>query len=307
MAEVKSPVEPLRGAVTALTEAQAGQWMKVLVAGKPKSAGKTTFVMTGPGKKLHLAYDGGEPPLGIPGVDASQVWTVQYSPSLQVINTLSDSWQRPKNIGEEIFNDVQAIRNAFIQDQEVITFADGQTCPLPDLLILDGITEMTTHVLDWVCAINKKADPEEFANNFYPWRKRLDITRGIINMLSPLPCHLALVLWEAREMTSMKGDNGKNQLVPTGKMTPDGGGKLDEWLPGKMYSAVRCHAKYTAEKVRYVVQLKPDGVREWIGVRGRYDDVKEIDVTIDPRNPVSSWERVFGERGMKVRQRVEAV
>lgn len=301
MQQVIVKSEVLRGKVMALQAPGLEPWVKVLIAGDAKSAGKTTFAMTGPGKKLHLAYDGGEPPAGIPGVDEGQVWTVQYSPSLQEVNPLSDKWKRPRNVGEEIFNDVQAIRNAFVKGEQEISFANGASCPLPDLLILDGITEMTTHILDWILAVNGKADTDDFENNFFPWRKRLDLTRGLVNMLSPMPCHIALVAWETRQMETTKDGRGRPVQVPTGRYVPDGGGKLDEWLPGKMYSAVRCYAEYQNNLVRHYVQLKSDGIRKWIGVRGRYDDIKAVDVTLSAAKPESGWRKVFGERGMFVR------
>lgn len=293
---VGQPQVPLRGTMVALQDAEAGKWVKVLIAGKPKSAGKTTFALSAPGKKLHIAYDLGYPPRGIPGVDEGKVWTVQYEPALQVVKVDSDRWTRPSNVGEQIIRDIETIRNAFVGEKEVIEFANGATCPLPDTLILDGMTEMPLSILDWVLSVNKKFDPEDFDNKFTAWRKRLNTVRQLLHMLLPLPCHVVLVAWETTEMIDMKA---------TGKIIPDVGGKLDNVATGKTGGAIRCYASYQNNAVQYMVQMKPDGIREWVGVRGRYDNIKAIDVTINPAKPDSPWQRVFGEAGMYVRPKSE--
>ena len=292
----QAPRPVLRGQLRPLQEAQKEPWLKVVIAGPPKSAGKTTFALSGPGKKLHLAYDLGQPPRGIPGVDESQIWTVQYAASLQDVKYQTDAWTRPRNVGEQVMADLEAIRNAFVKGQEQIVFADGAACPLPDLIVMDGMTEMPSILLDWILSVNNKSDPEEFDNKFAAWGKRLNILRNLLHMVLPLPVHVAMVAWETQEMANLKA---------TGKIVPDIGGKMDQILPGKAEMAVRCFSQTSDGKLKFFVQIKPDGLRDWVGVRGRYDTTKLIDVTLsdDPKQQRKKglWEEVFGPAGAYVR------
>jgi hypothetical protein len=123
--------------------------------------------------------------------------------------------------------------------------------------------------------------------------KRLETTRSLLHMILPLPANIILVGWETPEVIN-------NQ--PTGRIIPDIGGKLDNLIPGKVDASLRCFAKYDPQGTRYFVQTQPDGIREWIGIRGAYHLPKEIDVTIGPRAflpkpgqaPQTPWEKVFG-------------
>ena len=282
-----TPRPTLRGEVANLSLVQSAQWIRVIIAGDAKSSGKTTFALQGPGKKLHLAYDGGLPPRGIPGVDEELVWSVQYAASQQDMKFDSDKWVRDGSRGERMLADIQAIRNAFVKGEQEITFGDNTSTPLPDVIIMDGVADLADAALNWLLKVNNKTDPEEFDNNFIPWQKRLKVMQNIMNMVLPLPVHVVLVTWETKEMVNQRN---------TGMIIPDIGGKLDEVLPRKMDMALRAYAKVDGGKLRYMMQVKRDAQRTWVGVRGRYDDVMEVDVTVKQGmvGP-GSWEKVFGK------------
>ena len=279
---------------------------KVFLGGRPKAAGKTTFAMTAPGRKLVLQYDLGNP-LVPPGVDASQCWARSYAPASPDVQLKTDRWAHATNVGEAVLRDAMAVREAFLAATTVpfdikhpsstreaflaaapIRFPDGEEVPLPDVLILDGMTELPSIMIDWILGVNKKFEADDFLgeggrpNYFKLWQKRLEVMRSLLHMLIPLPCSVVLIGWEAEEMVA----NAR-----TGKMLPDIGGKLDNLIPGKVDAALRCYAKSDG----FFVQMKPDGVREWIGIRGDFDGRKEVDVTIHPgKKEPSPWERVFG-------------
>ena len=274
--------------ITRLDKLEATRFLKVFLAGKPKSAGKTTLALTAPGEKLLFSFDLGNPPIP-PGVDPTTVWVRQYAPSAPGVKVDSDQWIRSVNVGSQIITDLDEVRSAFLGGRPIVL--DGQVVPLPQSLILDGLTEWQAITLDWVLGVNRKTDPEDFANRYTAWGKRLHIMRTLLNMTVPLPCNVTLIAWEVAELTP----DGK----PTGKIIPDVGGRLDNMTPGKVDAALRCFAKFQEGKTRFFVQTKPDGIRDWLGVRGAYGGESEIEVTVTgPRKPgaPTPWEQVFGRR-----------
>ena len=276
-----------------LTNGGVGKrFLKLLVAGAPKSAGKTTFGLSLPSNnKLVLSYDLG----GVfapPGVDPASIWEIEYPPAdpkihnfamdpktKQQVELFDGRWGRPINVADRIFRDAEEIRDAFRQGRPIKI--GEQEIPLPDLLLLSGVTEFKNIALDYVLGVNKVSDPTDFENRYMAWTMRSDKMRALFNMLIPLPCHVVIECWENDEI--------KNN-VPTSRILPDIGGGLDYSIAGKMSAAVRCY--YEANK--WWVQVKSDNIRQWIGVRGKYDVVEKIDVTINPKNPVSPFERALG-------------
>ena len=256
---------------------------KVLLVGRPKSAGKTTFATSAPGPILLLNYDHAGVISTFPG--GKDIHVRSYPSADPDINLDSDKWVRPTSTGKKILSDIRAIRAGF-ESKKDIDFGDGEQLPLPTTLILDGMSEMTATIVDWILAMNKKQDADDFNNKFALWQKRMTQLRILMNICIPLPCNVILTAHEDKEIVN---DN------PTGKIIPDLGGKLDNMVPGKVDSSLRLFTKYANNKVSYYVQTKPDAIREWIGVRNRYDLLQEIDVTIDPKHPVSPWQTVFGK------------
>lgn len=274
---------------------------KVFLGGAPKSAGKTTFSLYAPGKKLVLLYDLGNAPTP-PGVDPSQIWIRQYEASISVLNDKSDKWMPPSNVGSRIIKDIETIRNAYTTDQPMITFQDGEEIPKPDTIILDGMTELPKIMIDWILSVNKKTSAEDFigdngkVNRYMLWQKRLTIMRSLLNMMIQLPATVILVGWETAEMK-----DGES----TGRIIPDIGGQLDTMVPGKVDASLRLYSRMTQQGQHYYAQCQPDVTCQWIGVRGRYDLPREIDITVGPNAPKpktteelhrNPWERVFGTR-----------
>ena len=271
---------------------------KVFLGGKPKSAGKSTFALTAPGKKLVLQYDLGDT-TAPPGVDPATIWVRKYdaailNPSFDKEGHLtSDKWQRPSNVGEAIIKDLYILRQAFLRGEPEFQLTDGKMYPRPDTIILDGMTEMPLILVDWILAVNKLRDADEFigdsgkVNKYKLWQKRIDVMRPLLHSVIQLPCNVVLIAWEIAEM--------KDDRL-TGQTVPDIGGKLDNMIPGKVDAALRCFARYENSSVRYMVQAVPDGLREWVGVRGKYGMKNEIDVTIHPGKVEKlPWDRVLGE------------
>jgi hypothetical protein len=237
----------------------------------------------------------------VPGVDPESVRVRCYSPALPEAVLGTDRWKRPTNTGEEIIKDIIEIRRAYLE-QRPINFGDalvtdlagedytGKDIALPDTIILDGMTEMPQIIVDWILGVNKKIEASDFTgesgatNKYILWQKRATTVRDLLHMIIPLPANVILIGWEIAEVVNDR---------PTGKIVPDIGGKLDNLLPGKVDAALRCYARYDGSSPRYMVQCAPDGVREWVGVRGIYGGAREVDVTLAPGKALP-WERVFG-------------
>ncbi len=277
-----------------------GPTRKVFLGGAPKSAGKTTFAMTAPGKKLILQYDLGNPTIP-PGVDPSSCWFRSYPPEAPRMvdpkGEYTDKWQKPTNVGKSILADIDAVVQGFLHSLSssappMITFPDGESCPLPDVLILDGMTELATTITEGVLGMNKKMEADDFSNNFALWQKRLTIMRGILHQLIPLPCSVILIGWEIAETETIN-----RQQQKTGKVVPDIGGKLDNMLPGKCDAALRCYSTSAGKEQEFWVQTQSDGIRDWVGIRGQYNLSPKVNVTITGKpGEKSPWERVFPTR-----------
>lgn len=271
---------------------------KVFLGGRPKSAGKTTFALSAPGRKLLIQYDLGNISMP-PAIDPALVyWRAYQAAQVEVPRNkegaiVTDRWKRPTNVGEAIINDAEAIRDGFLKGGPIRL--NGDEIELPDVLILDGMTEMPLIMTDWVLGVNNKFEADDFigdsgkVNHFKLWQKRLEVVRSLLHWLVPLPCSVVLIGWEIGEVLDNK---------PTVKIIPDIGGKLDNLVPGKVDAALRCFATYHDRKVAYKVQCQPDGVRDWIGIRGVYGMPFEVDVTITKQRPLP-WEVVFGGENLK--------
>lgn len=269
-----------------LSDWKPGTHRKVFLAGRPKSAGKTTFAMSAPGRKMVFQYDLGSAVIP-PGVDPATVAYKNYEAADVNMDLTTDRWKRPQNVGEDIIKDVQALKDGFRKGGPIIL--DGSEHELPDTIILDGLTEMTSIIVDWILAVNKKVEPEDFigasgnANNYKLWMKRKEVMRTIFHSVIPLPANVIMIAWEAPEMKDQKA---------TGAILPDIGGALDNMVSGKVDAALRCYASYQGAP-KYLVQTQPDGIREWVGVRGAFGLASPIDVTITPANKTLPWDRVF--------------
>lgn len=271
------------------TDIPPSEYLKMLLVGKPKSAGKTTFALSVPGTVLVLQYDLGLVPR-VPGVDPDTVYVVNYPVADVPILENTDQWKRPRNVGGRIIKDAEEIKNAFLEKRPIQI--GGKEIPLPDTILADGMTELQAVALDWVLSVNNVTQPEEFSNRYAAWGKRLHFLRTLTNMLIPLPCTVIFTAWEAAEEVAVPGQPGQSKA--TGKFLPDIGGKLDNALSGKVDIVLRCYAEYGSDRARYFVQCQPDGLREYIGARGYYGLPKKVDVTIDGKDTRLPFVRVFG-------------
>lgn len=280
-----------------LSDYKATAVRNVLLAGYPKGSGKSTAAMSAPGNKLLLQYDLGSPTLP-PGVDPETVFVRVYPPAMTEVKLDSDKWKRPKNVGAEIIEDIFKVREAVIAG--VPPVVGGETMPWPlrpglDSIILDGFVQKMQHVLDWVLAVNAKANPEDFENKYTAWGKRLNQERIMLDMILPLPVNVVITTWIAAEKETRVFGNGKAVEVDTGRVMPDLGGKLNIWGPGKMDTAFYLFSrKSLKDGLRFMAKVKPDENFTWVGSRNNYDEKSEVDLTISEKDKSLPWARLFG-------------
>lgn len=277
---------------------------KIIIQGMPKDAGKSTFAYSAAathGPLLGLQYDLGSPTIP-PRVDKTQVYVKTYPVALPGIPQVfdratnkstgeynlskTDRWTPDKSVGEEMLRDILAVRDAFIQGRPVL-LSDGAggkiEVPLPGTLVLDGCVGLVQGITDWIFAVNDKIEVEDFigakgnVNKFLPYQKRLRKLTDIFNMVIPLPCNVVLITWSAPEIKDEK---------PTGKYFPDIGGKLDIQGAGKFDSSLRAYSKQESTGTHYYISYRGGEIYPGLGIRGRYDAGKDIDVTITDKGPL---------------------
>lgn len=282
-----------------LTDYKKAETKNVLLVGMPKGSGKSTTAMTAPGNKLLLQYDLGSPTLP-PGVDPSTVFVRTYPPSLSAVKLDSDRWVRPKNVGAEIIDDIFNIREAVLAGRPPVVGKEELPWPLTpgDTIIMDGWVQWFQHILDWILAVNNKANPEDFENRHAAWGKRLNQGNILLNMLLPLPVNFAITTWVARETTQQITAKGVPIEVATGRFVPDLGGKMNIWGPGKVDSSIYLYSeKSVSAGLRFLARVKPNENFQWVGTRGNYSKAEIVDLTIDEKDKRLPWARLFGEDG----------
>lgn len=272
---------------------------KVLLAGSPKGSGKTTTAMTAPGNKLLLQYDIGSPTIP-PGVDPATVFLRTYPSAVTDVKIDSDKWKRPKNVGAAVITDLVAVRDAVLSGTQAVLGSEMVPWILTpgDTIIMDGWVQYMQDILDWVLAVNGKANPEDFENRHAAWGKRLNQARIMMDMILPLPVNVVITTWVIPEKETRLIGNGKTLEVETGKILPDLGGKLNVWGPGKVDTSLYLYSeKQMGKGVRFLAQLKPDERFEWIGSRNDYSGRATIDLTIDEKDKSLPWNRLFCVKG----------
>jgi len=180
--------------------------------------------------------------------------------------------------------DLYAIYRA-VKDQTALPLGDGKEFPLPQNIIIDGMSRLNAMLVDGQCALNNIADPSDLDNKAYKfWGKRLRDTLCIVEQFACLPCNVAMTTW----IDQVKDGDGK----PTGVWLPDVGGKMDLLTPGTVGAALYAFSR----QGKFFVRTKADGAYPWVGVRDRYTLAGEIDVTVDatPAGRVPAWQRIFG-------------
>lgn len=266
----------------------ASDWDKqknrtVLLAGPPKGAGKTTFALSFPTPILVQSFD-----LGLlsipPGVDPTQVAVVAYHDVTRSLG--EDGKSHPKqDLYAKLLRDLQVAYDS-VKSGKGIKLPDGSEFPPPRTLVADGLSRLDTMLVDGQCALQGVAYPEDIPDKqrFGFWGRRLRDVLTATQQFASLDCNVALTSWVGERMDK----DGK----PTGVWYPDIGGKMDILGAGIVGAALYCYGRGG----RYYVRTKADGIYPWVGVRGNYDAVNEIDVTIEPGKPLP-FERVFGKVG----------
>lgn len=263
---------------------------KLLLWGAPKGAGKSTLSMYALTPGLVLQYDIGNPVVP-PGVDPAQ-WFVKVYPAADagiVYNT--DRWQRAANVGEAIIKDLTAIRAAYNANATELLL-DGISMPLPASIVMDGLSSMASHILDWILAVNKVTDPDDFKNTYKAWSKRLQTLSTLYNSILPLPCNVLMTTWEQPVMRDIVNSKGDRESIKTAGVEPNIGGALDNLTPGKVDASLYCYSEATPTGVKYMVRTRPSALVKACGVRDGYKLADTVDVTIKPgsQNP---YRRIF--------------
>ena len=281
------------------------KYVKELITGDPKEAGKTTLALrlTPKGKNLILQYDGGDtfPP---PEVDVSKLRVQHYPPAKIDFNNSLLNMIPPTNVAHAIMGDIVEVKNAFYQKRD-ISLANHfdpslppLTSELPDTIILDGIPTMDHHLREGMLGEKRVARVAEWPDPVKPdkknpqnfWDVRQLLMARILDMIIPLPANVILITWSKEEMTY----NPKTGLMEkSGKIQPDAGGKMDIRIPGNVDASIYCYSEHP----KYYAKLASTGAITKTAVRGRYGAklLDKIDVTIG-NGTVNPWDEILGRR-----------
>jgi hypothetical protein len=263
--------------------------------------GKSSFAMSAPPPIVALCIDKPAPaplPLGLPGYDPAQVYWKSYpAPSGDLSD---DKAERPRNVADEIIKDIGAIKAAFqtgVDTFKVETHEGVEDWPRPATLLVEGADFIVRHMENWVLSVHGKRDMQDFDNVFQGWGQRALKLGQIYEVLTQLPshrlCNVILTTGLSEETKNIRNDKGKMESVKTGIVDPDMGGKWDTEGPRKFINSFMCFYEPTAK--RWFVRVKADskhrGVRA--GKFGLPDKDGLIDVTLDPKQLVNQWNRIF--------------
>lgn len=279
---------------------QDSQLITALLMGLAGS-GKSSLAMCAPGPIAALLVD--KPicaslPPGTPGYDPNNVFWKSYPPPDTDLK--DEKAKRPRNVADAIYNDIQVVKNALIKGQPEFKMND-ETWPAPRTLLIEGGDFIAKHVENWVCAVNQKGDPSEWEDKFEPWRRRFDKLNQIYDLLTYLPsarlCNVVVTTGLDEESKMIKNERGKSELVKTGVIDPDLGGKMNIEGPRKFANAFLC----LAEAGKWWVVTKPqDKFKGYRGVRsGSFGLPPVIDVTVDPNKPHNIWSQLFTQGGKR--------
>ena len=257
-------------------------YLKVLLWGPPKNAGKTTNAMGFPLPIVVLSFDPGN--LSIPpGIDRSQIVVQRYHDPTRALNPLGGTVPA-RDVAQDFTRDYIAIAG-LIRDQKPLKDDSGKELWVPRTLVLDGMTRLNSMMIDSQCVRQGVAEPAGLpkGESFKFWGGRLSLSKTFWELFLSLPCNVAMTAWEA----GLKDSDGNY----TGQKHPDLGGKLDIWGAGYVDASLYCYVQGGKFKVR----TKGDGLIQGCGVRDKYtlDDV--IDVTLDKGKGKLLYEKIWGK------------
>lgn len=277
--------------------------------------GKSCLAMGAPGPIAALLVD--KPivatlPAGTPGYDPKQVFWKSYPPP--DIDLADEKAKKPRNVADAILKDITTIKNHLIavRNWEIVVRAErlaqtteekppvlkmgNEIWPTPRTLLIEGGDFIARHVENRILNIHDKKDMSEWEDRFTGWRMRLSKLHEIYDTLSYLPeaqlCNVVVTTGLDEESKMVKNDKGKMELVKTGKIDPDLGGKMAIEGPRKFANSWLC----LADAGKWWVVTKPDGkYTGYRGIRsGQFGLPSIIDVTVDVTKPRNIWRELFG-------------
>lgn len=279
---------------------------KVLFWGEPKG-GKTTLIMTGPQPIICLMFDQGSPTLP-PGIDPSGIWIKSYPVSEIQFKLDQVDWKRPTNIFREICQDLISIRGSFQKDaqgnftqEDLKLIGERDPFPRPRTVVLDGWTQLTEHLIDWMLGVDNKTAPEDYGTTVQRfWGNRLVKSKQLILSMINLPCNLGITTWSEEIKRESTDDKGRKTMVGTGVYQPSMGGQLSGNGPGRVDTSFYCYSDQLKEGDRMVnkfyVRTIPNGKILGVGSRNHYGLPPTIDVTMTGRkDEVPAWNRIWKE------------
>lgn len=259
------------------------KYWSVLVAGRPKDSGKTTFAMSATKPLVLLSFDFGRVSIP-PGVDTKDVLIIPYHELTRAFNP--DGSSAPQiDIWIRLLKDLQAIMTSVRQGKDLV-LEDGTTFPSPKTVVLDGMSRLGSMLVDGRLALNNMAytDDLDKESRFKFWGKRLTDLYTMIQQIASLPCNIVMTAWIDPQVITVDG-----KPVTTGVWLADIGGKADLLTPGTVSATMVCSSR----QGRFYAQIKSDAKYPWLGIRGVYTNPTEIDITIPRPDGKLPWELVF--------------
>jgi hypothetical protein len=262
--------------------------------------GKSSLSMGAPSPLAVLCVDKPAPatlPPATPGYDPASVFYTAYPPPETVLT--DEKAKRDRSVADHILADLMAIKNGILSGKpfDVITHLGKETWPVPKTLLVEGGDFIVEHVENWILNTHSKKGMDEWENNFTGYQLRYKKLAEVYNLLSALPasglCNVVLTTGLHEEKKMVPGANGKKELIATGQVDPELGGKWNTEAPRKFINSWLC----LTEADKWWVVTKPtDKYKRYRGVRsGSFDLKSVIDVTIDPAKPINVWHKLFGE------------
>jgi hypothetical protein len=263
--------------------------------------GKSSLSMSAPPPIAVLCVDKPAPatlPPATPGYDPSAVFYTAYPPPETILT--DEKAKRDRSVADHILADLMAVKNAFVtgaKEFKVATHVGEELWPLPRTLLVEGGDFIVEHVENWILNTHGKASMDEFDNNFVGYQMRYKKLAQIYNLLTALPaagfCNVVLTTGLHEESKMQLNSKGQQELVKTGQVDPELGGKFNTDGPRKFINSWLC----LTEADKWWVVTKPtDKYKRYRGVRsGSFDLASVVEVTINPKQPINVWQKLFGE------------
>lgn len=262
--------------------------------------GKSTFAMQSPGPHAVLCVD--KPvvaPLPSKWIDynSSAVFYKIYPPPEK---DLTDDKQLPsRNVFDAIIRDVQTLKNALISGKPEFEMAKEKWL-MPRSIIIEGADFLRKHCMNWVMNVHNKHSMDEWltsdgrVNRFAGWglvaAKMQEFYDNLTFFPSIRPVNIIVTIGLDEETKDVK-EGGKSVNVKTGNVDPAFGGKMALEGPRKFrdcWLATRAGAKWWLATTPGTKYERFRGLRS-----GRFGLDPLIDVTLDLKNPVNQWARLF--------------